>query len=145
MHTLLVIVVLALLGCQTPAARTTQHHSHVQGTWTVVSAERNGQPTDDLRGQRLIFAGDTFVIQRGGQTLYRGTFTTDPARTPAHIDFRHTEGALAGTTWRGVYALERDTLRIADNAPDVAKPRPTTLAAKAGSGHLLVGLERAAR
>ena len=64
-----------------------------------------------------------FVIRREGQTLYKGTFKADPAPTPAPIDFQHTEGELNGKAWLGIYALEGDTLRIADNAPDMTKPR----------------------
>jgi uncharacterized protein (TIGR03067 family) len=95
-----------------------------------------------VTGHRLTFADNTFVIRKAGTLLYAGTFTTDPARAPAHIDFHHTAGALAGQTWLGVYALERDTLRITDNAPDPAKPRPTVLTATVDA--VVLVFERAA-
>jgi uncharacterized protein (TIGR03067 family) len=117
----------------------------LEGTWTAVSAERNGAPDPGVTGHQLTVAGNTFVIKRGGQTLYAGTVTTDPSRTPAHIDFHHTEGQAKGTTWRGVYALQGDTLTIADNAADTRKPRPTALAAPADSGHVVVVFTRGAR
>jgi uncharacterized protein (TIGR03067 family) len=142
----LLIVAIALLSCQTTArSPDAQAGATVEGTWTAVSAQRNGKPDPDLKGHRLTFAGNTFVIQRGGQTLYAGTFTTDPSRAPAQIDFRHTDGQAKGTTWRGVYALQGDTLTIADNAPDTAKPRPTALAAPADSGYVVVVFTRGAR
>jgi len=138
----LLIVVVALLSCQTlsPPTRAT-----IDGTWTAASAQRNGQPDPAVTGHQLTVAGNTFVIKRGGQTLYAGTVTTDPSRTPAHIDFHHTEGAAKGTTWRGVYALQGDTLTIADNAADTTRPRPTALAAPADSGHVVVVFTRGAR
>ena len=119
-----------------------QPSGKLDGTWTAVSAERDGKPADELRGNRLTLAGNTFVIRREGKTLYRGTFTTDPARKPAHIDFRHTEGELNGKTWLGVYVLDGDSLQIADNAVDMAKPRPTRLATRPDSGYVLLAFKR---
>lgn len=141
---LVALIVAALAGGAWRGASFAQPGGQVDGTWTAVTAERNGTPADELKGNRLTFAGDTFVIQRDGKTLYKGTFKADPTRTPAHIDFHHTGGELMGKTWRGVYVLEGDTLRVADNAPDMAKPRPTALTAKAGSGHVMVVFKRAA-
>jgi uncharacterized protein (TIGR03067 family) len=112
------------------------------GTWVAVSAERNGKPADELRGHRLTFAGDTFVIRRDGQMLYKGTFKTDPTKKPAQIDFRQTEGEAKGKTWRGIYLLEGDTLKAVDNAPDTKKPRPAQFTTKPDSGHVMLTFKR---
>jgi hypothetical protein len=37
------------------------------------------------------------------------------------IDFEHTEDALKGKTWKGIYVLDSDTLTICDNAPNLHK------------------------
>jgi uncharacterized protein (TIGR03067 family) len=55
----------------------------------------------------------------------------------------HTEGALKGKAWKGIYALDGDTLKICDNAPNLEKGRPTALEVKRGSGYLLVTFKRA--
>ncbi len=115
----------------------------LDGAWTAVSAERNGKPADELKGHRLTFAGDTFVIERDGKTLYKGTFKTDPAKKPAQIDFVNTEGEAKGKTWRGIYQLEGDTLKTNDNAPDVAKPRPARFLTTPDSGHVMLAFKRA--
>jgi uncharacterized protein (TIGR03067 family) len=115
----------------------------LDGAWTAVSAERNGKPADELKGHRLTFAGDTFVIERDGKTIYKGTFKTDPAKKPAQIDFQNTEGEAKGKTWRGIYLLEGDTLKTVDNAPDTAKPRPAQFATKPNSGHVMLTFKRA--
>ena len=135
------LVLAAAVATDAPA----QSSAKLDGTWTAVSAERNGKPADELTGHRLTFAGDTFVIERDGKTLYTGTFKTDPAKTPAQIDFVQTEEQDKGKTWRGIYALEGDTLRTNDNAPDVAKPRPTRFATAPGSGHVMLVFKRAAK
>ena len=72
-----------------------QSAAKLDGAWTAVSAERDGKPADELRGRPLTFARETFVIHAAdGKTLYRGTYTVDTAKKPAHINFRHTEGEL---------------------------------------------------
>jgi uncharacterized protein (TIGR03067 family) len=135
------LAVLLTAGLTTDARA--QAASKLDGAWTAVSAERDGKPADELNGHRLTFAGNTFVVDRDGKVLYKGTFKADPARRPARIDFRNTEGEAKGATWLGVYRLEGDTLTIADNAPDPMKPRPTRLSTTAGSGHVMLTFKRA--
>src|SRR5438477_5591423 len=64
---LVAVAALALASGATDAA------DKLDGAWIAVSAERNGKPADELKGHRLTFAGDTFVIERDGKTLYKGT------------------------------------------------------------------------
>jgi uncharacterized protein (TIGR03067 family) len=141
----LLLIVAAVVGCGSAPPAPPSAALAMEGAWTAVSARSNGAPDPAVRGHRLTFAGNTFVITRDSQILYAGTVTTDPSRAPAHIDFHHTDGQAKGTTWRGVYALGKSTLTIADNAPDPARPRPTMLAAPAGSGHTVVVFTRTPR
>jgi uncharacterized protein (TIGR03067 family) len=118
----------------------------LEGAWLAESAVRNGQPAADVKGHRLVLAGHNFTIEEAGKTLYGGTFTADYAGAPpAVIDFQHTEGTLKGKTWKGIFVREGDVLTICDNAPDLARPRPTTLAAPADSGYLAVTFRREKR
>ena len=142
-----VIVALAvagLLGGGSWTVSAASPESEISGTWVAVSAEREGKADGELNGNRLTFTGNTFVIERDGKMIYKGTFKTDSMQKPARIDFRHTAGGAKGKKWRGIYALDGDSLQIADNAPDMTKPRPTELAAKAGSGHIKINFRRAA-
>ena len=117
----------------------------LQGSWTATKAERDGKAAADVVGHRLTFTGDRFEIRsKDGRTVvYTGTFRTDQNAKPASIDFVNTEGTDKGKTWRGIYAFDGDTLTTCDNAPDVAKARPTAFEAKSGSGHILVTFARA--
>jgi uncharacterized protein (TIGR03067 family) len=118
----------------------------LRGTWTATKAVREGQAADDVVGHRLSFDGGRFQIQtKEGKTAYAGTFRVDASAKPAAIDFEHTEGELKGKAWKGIYALDGDTLTICDNAPDVTKGRPTAFESKSGSGYVLVTLQRARR
>ena len=130
---------LVLAGAGPAAAQAT-----LQGSWTATKAERDGKTAADVVGHRLTFTGDRFEIRsKDGRTVvYTGTFRTDQNAKPASIDFVNTEGTDKGKTWRGIYAFDGDTLTTCDNAPDVAKARPTAFEAKSGSGHILVTFAR---
>ena len=47
-----------------------------------------------------------------------------------------------GAVWKGIYAVDNGTVRICDNAPDLARGRPTAFEAPAGSGYVLITFER---
>src|SRR5215471_16255995 len=116
----------------------------LQGIWTATQVEQDGKATEDVIGHRLSLTGNRFQIRsRDGQSLYAGTFRVNPSAKPAAIDFAHTEGALNGKVWKGIYALNGDTLTICDNAPDLDKDRPATLEANSGSGYVLITFKRA--
>jgi uncharacterized protein (TIGR03067 family) len=111
----------------------------LQGSWTATKAERDGKAADDVVGNRLSFAGNRFQIQsKEGKPLYAGTVRVNPSAKPAAIDFEHTEGALKGKVWKGIYALDGDTLTTCDNAPNLDKARPAAFEAKSGSGYVLI-------
>jgi uncharacterized protein (TIGR03067 family) len=116
----------------------------LQGAWTTTKAERNGKAADDVIGHLLTVTGNRFKIQsKDGNPLYEGTFRLDPSSKPAAFDFEHTEGALKGKVWKGIYALDGDTLTTCDNGPDLDKGRPAAFEAKAGSGYILITFKRA--
>ena len=117
---------------------------HLQGTWTATQAERDGNAADDVVGHRLSLTGNRFQLQSAdGKPLYAGTVRLDPSAQPAAIDFEHTEGALKGKAWQGIYALDGDTLTVCDNAPNLDKGRPAAFEATRGSGYVLITFKRA--
>ena len=116
----------------------------LQGTWTATKAERDGKAAADLVGHRLSFTGNRFRIQSNdGKPLYAGTFRVSARTKPATIDFEHTKGALKGKVWKGIYALDGDTLTTCDNAPNLDKGRPAAFEAKTGAGHVVITFKRA--
>jgi uncharacterized protein (TIGR03067 family) len=116
----------------------------LQRTWTATKAERDGKAADDVVRHRLSFTGNRFQIQsKDGKRLYAGTVRLDPSAKPATIDFEHTEGALKGKVWKGIFALDGDTLTTCDNAPNPDKGRPVAFEAKSGSGYVLITFTRA--
>jgi uncharacterized protein (TIGR03067 family) len=119
-------------------------HKKLHGAWTATQAEREGKAADDVVGHRLSLTGNRFQIQsKDGKPLYTGTVRVDPSAKPAAVDFEHTEGALKGKAWKGIYALDGDTLTICDNAPNLNKGRPAAFEAQSGSGYILITFKRA--
>ena len=115
----------------------------LQGTWLATKAERDGKGDDDVVGNRLTFTDNRFQIQsKAGKRLYEGTFRVEPSAKPAAIDFEHTEGALKGKAWKGIYALEGDKLTTCDNAPNLDMDRPVQFKAGTGSGYILMTFKR---
>ena len=126
------------------AQQAEEAQKNLQGTWAATRAERDGKAAEDVVGHRLSFTGNRFQIRsKDGKTLYEGTFRVDPKTKPAAIDFEQTKGALKGKAWRGIYALDGDTLTTCDNAPNLDKGRPAAFEAKAGSGYILITFRRA--
>jgi uncharacterized protein (TIGR03067 family) len=115
----------------------------LQGNWIAVAAERNGKPADDVKGHQVRFTGDGFSISLNGKLLYAGRFKLFPDANPRAIDFHHTLGKLNGKVWKGIYAVEKQRLRICDNAPDISKPRPASFTTAPDSRYVSVVLERA--
>ena len=121
----------------TTSAPFAQPAAKLDGAWPAVAAERDGKNATEVVGHKLAFAAGKFTITRDGKTLYAGTYTADAAKQPPQIDFVNTEGGLKGT-WKGIFQLDGVTLKTCDNAPDMAKPRPSAFAAPAGSGYIFI-------
>ncbi|MEQ1950489.1 TIGR03067 domain-containing protein [Mesorhizobium sp. CN2-181] len=116
----------------------------LQGTWVATKVLSEGKPAENLVGHRLTFDGANFQIQSsGGQIIFAGTTSIDPAANPASIDFVNVEGGAAGATWQGIYAFDEDTLSICDNSANLDADRPAAFDTASGSGHVLFIFERA--
>jgi uncharacterized protein (TIGR03067 family) len=117
----------------------------LQGAWTATKAERDGDVADDVVGHRLSFTDNRFqIMSKDGKPLYAGIIWVNPSAKPWAIDFEHTEEALKGKTWKGIYVLDGDTLTICDNAPNLDEGRPDSFETKSGSGYEVITFKRAA-
>lgn len=120
-----------------------QNLQNLQGTWRATKAKRNGLAVADVIGHRLTFTGKRFQLRsQDGKAVSEGTFSLDLSVEPPDIDFHHQSGGLKGKTWRGIYTLEGDVLKICDNSPDLEKPRPVEFEAQRDSGHVLITFGR---
>ena len=95
----------------------------LQGTWRVVSIETGGSlvPAEVAATVRYIFNGDHVRLMEGDQSAGEGLIRLDPEANPKEFDFTATAGPQAGTTVRGIYRVEGDTLTMC-----LGEERPST-------------------
>ena len=110
----------------------------LQGTWTVVALEMDGQPMEGMAAQ-VVVKGDRFTTTGMGAT-YEGRVTVDAAQEPKHFTLEFTDGPEKGNTNPGIYELDGDTIKFCLASP--GKPRPTEFTSKEGSGHSLGVMKR---
>lgn len=111
----------------------------LQGTWTIVSLEVDGQKMEGSPAAQVVVKGDRFSTSSMG-AAYEGVVEVDAAQTPKHFNLVFTGGPEKGNTNRGIYELEGDTWRICLNT--AGGPRPAGFATAPGSGLALETLRR---
>ncbi|HJZ91478.1 MAG TPA: TIGR03067 domain-containing protein [Gemmataceae bacterium] len=109
----------------------------LQGCWKLVSVETDGKTNDPVGGgqPRWVVKGDT--VYYGGEAIIR--FTADPSTTPLIIDLRFRD---PDRVYEGVYAVEKDTLKVCLNSRADAKDRPGEFATKDRADRRLLVFER---
>ena len=119
-----------LVGC----APANNDMKTLQGTWTLVSGEKDGEPLpeQDVKDSKLTIVGDTHTVQVGDMKL-KGTQKLDSTKTPKQIDANDTEGPTIGLNF-GIYEITpAGDFRVCF-AP-TGKERPTDFVTKPDSGH----------
>jgi uncharacterized protein (TIGR03067 family) len=128
---------LVLVGAARAEDATRKEMSKLEGEWSMVSGEANGQsmPRDSVKsGKRVAKDGET-TVTIGGQVYLKAKFSIDPTKKPKAIDYTMTEGPTKGKTHLGIYELDGDTVKFCFAAP--GKDRPTDFTAKEGSERTL--------
>ncbi|MHC4602330.1 MAG: TIGR03067 domain-containing protein [Planctomycetota bacterium] len=117
----------------------------VAGTWSPQWStwEEIPTPTEELRYVTLTFADGRCEVGRGEKLIRRGTYTTDPTRSPKTIDVCFTESdvpELIGAPLRGIYEVSAEQLRICYGPP--GGDRACSFSAEKGSGQYLAEYRR---
>jgi putative heme-binding domain-containing protein/uncharacterized protein (TIGR03067 family) len=109
------------------------------GTWTYVSAEKNGEKSDqgNLKDAKVTITKDTMTLE-GGAGKFVLKYKLDPKKTPVAISMTMTEG-VEGATAEGIIEVKGDELKLCYAAAGAA---PKQFEAKQGSDHRLVVLKR---
>jgi len=111
----------------------------LQGTWTAVSAVKEGKPAPDdfVKEFKLTFKGDKLTASVAGGDK-EATFKLDTTKKPGQITITPSDGEKAVA---GIYSFDGDTLKLCIAEGEAAIP--TEFAAKAGSRAMLLVLKRA--
>lgn len=134
------------LGCsdtvESPDPIATGAESELEGTWELVSYEKDGVKAQLEASTQAVFTGDRFVVQRGDKVVAAGTFKTVPDTSPKHTDGTYTDGPDNGQSYQGIYQLEGDALTFC-RPVQLDSARPSEFNSSAGSGQVVMVYKRA--
>jgi RNA polymerase sigma factor (sigma-70 family) len=120
--------------------------SRFQGTWILVSSERNGRATSEEKNPyTLTFTGGKWKVHRGDEVAVEGTVRlVDVSATPRKFDLvKPSRLAPITTVDYGIYEFQGDTLRYCTrNGPagsgiDTPDLRPRDFTTRDGDGRTL--------
>jgi uncharacterized protein (TIGR03067 family) len=140
-----VLVIAACLsaGAGAPPDAARQEMARLEGEWSMVSGEADGQPlpAEMVRTARRVAKDGETTVTIGGRLFMKARFTVDPAKTPKAIDYTMTDGPTKGKIQLGIYELDGDTVRFCFAAPGMDRPADF----KGGSGRALSVWKRNAK
>jgi uncharacterized protein (TIGR03067 family) len=121
----------------------------LQGTWSILAREENGQEAEPGGDSTALIAGNAFVVVWGAKdrpderSIDADTFILDVGHEPRWIDLAATEtepGRNSGRLRHGIYRVEGSSLLICTSAAGL--PRPKDFDTTPGSGQRLYILRR---
>jgi uncharacterized protein (TIGR03067 family) len=113
-----------------------------QGKWALVSGTVDGKDldADELKNNFMVVKGARAVFLFKDKERGTATMKIDAGKKPAQYDITYEDGPAKGTTLKGIYKIDGDTLTMCSGG--IGKDRPTEFASKAGSGTVLVVSKR---
>jgi uncharacterized protein (TIGR03067 family) len=106
----------------------------LQGTWSVVAAEKDGAADESIKTDKLVIAGDKITVKKGsGGDEEPAPFTIDATKQPKRLDI-----TAKGQTILAIYEIKGDELKLCFSRDE----RPTDFTTKAGSNRMLVTLKK---
>jgi uncharacterized protein (TIGR03067 family) len=130
----LVLALFCVIARGSSAADTKDDLGKLQGEWSAVSGEMDGEPLPDayVKNGKRILKDNELTVRFGEYTFLKATVSIDATKEPAEIDYVIKEGPDKGKVRKGIYALDGDTFKSCMGLPD--KPRPKTFEGKQGDG-----------
>jgi uncharacterized protein (TIGR03067 family) len=142
----IILIGLAVLAVVTAWAQdneaTKPDQAKLQGTWTMVSGERDGQafPSEYLTNSTRVVKGGETTVTVQGQLFMKAKFSLDPSKNPKTIDYAINGGPYAGLTMFGIYELDGDRVKFCLATP--GSKRPAGFATKPDDGQTMTVWKR---
>jgi uncharacterized protein (TIGR03067 family) len=135
-----VALFVCLSGADSDAAK--KDLDKLQGEWTMIGLEANGKETapDRLEGTTLIIEADIYTVKTKSG-VHRCRITLDPGKDPRQIDMHFEDGDKKDQTGKGIYRLEKDTLKIVRGLSPTQE-RPTEFGTWPGTDVFMVTWKR---
>jgi uncharacterized protein (TIGR03067 family) len=118
-----------------------EDRKQLQGDWRALELQTSGNaaPKDVVEKARVEVTGDQMVWHSGGKVVRKSRLRLHPGKSPKEIDITVLDGPGKGTTYLGIYSLEKGRLRLCYSH---TKDRPTEFRTERGQLRELVILER---
>ena len=114
-----------------------QDLNHFQGSWALVSGERDGVKLAEAETAKTLihFDGKNFDFPASSEigTSQSGTIKLDTTKNPKWIDSISTSNGANAPVSLGIYEFTETGYRVCFAPP--GKPRPMEFSSKAGTGH----------
>jgi uncharacterized protein (TIGR03067 family) len=146
MRVIVAVFAAALLaGADGPQEAVKKEMAQLEGEWTMVSGEIDGQPLPEQmrKGAKRVAKDGETTVTINDQLFMKAKYTIDPTKKPKTIDYTFTGGPTAGKTQLGIYELDGDTVKFCFSSP--GKDRPDDFTTKEGSGRTLSVWKRSAK
>jgi uncharacterized protein (TIGR03067 family) len=106
----------------------------IQGAWQVVSAQVNGEPSDEMANAVVTIRNDAWKLVNGDSND-SGKFKIDPSKKPKQMDITRDEGQ----NLPAIYEVDAETLRVCYG---LEGERPTDFKTSSGSDRALITYKR---
>jgi uncharacterized protein (TIGR03067 family) len=141
---LAVLAVALLLGADAKDAKK-KDLDKLQGTWAAATLEYNGEKVlgDTIKELKVVVEGDKLTVQGEDEEVKKygkATLKIDPETTPKVVDISVTGGDGKGTTFEGIYEVDKDEWKLC--LKPFGKERPAKFESKADSGDVLIVFKR---
>jgi uncharacterized protein (TIGR03067 family) len=142
---LALLVVGFLVAADDPKDAKKKDLDKLQGSWIAANIEYNGEKVlgDNVKELKIVFEGDALTLKSDASEVEKygkATIKLDPSTTPKTFDVTISKGDEKGTTFEGIYELDKDELKLC--LKPFAKERPAKFESKADSGDVLIILKR---
>jgi uncharacterized protein (TIGR03067 family) len=128
MSRLAILSLVGLLAVASGPQAEPQQKSELVGIWRGLTAESKGIK-GALDGE-WEFKIDTIIVPLPGGKKAVWKYSADPSKNPKEIDLFPDAGPAAGKKLKGIFVIEKDSLKMCYIAPNVAdlekKERPTS-------------------
>lgn len=123
-----VLVSLFIITAPALAADPAPKEPSIAGTWRVSVAMHGAEPMfeNHVKHLQLSLTGKEFTGSFGNFNFLAGPYTSDESKTPKTIDVTGTGDEDKGKVWKGIYALDKDALRICFGEPGEGRPEKFT-------------------
>ena len=137
----LIVAVVLVVAAQAWADAKKEDKDLIQGDWSFVSGERDGeQPPDEIKNMKLNFKDDKLTAMIANDDK-GGKFKIDPSKKPKEITLTLSENGK-DVDMNGIYELDGDNLKLCFPA-DHDGARPKEFNGKQGSKQMYMVFKRA--